>query len=102
MLRLLVKLADATADWATEVARIPHSISRLARIATLYHAGHTASGHVIATDELEANRLDIKCLVLALLTSVLLEESTARLSVFQSSSSAFPVVVRSLVDAEQE
>ena len=90
ILRLLVKLADATPDWAIDVARIPHCISHLVRIATLYHQDRAVGDRdILAGDrESDANRLDIKCLALALLTSVLLEESTNRLSVFQSSSFA--------------
>jgi len=91
ILRLLVKLSDAASDWAIEVAHTPHCISHLVRIAALYHTNHALNDQdtLAADKELDANRLDIKCLALALLTSVLLEERATRSSVFQSRSSAF-------------
>lgn len=101
ILRLLVKLADSTPDWAIEVAHTPHSASRLIRVAAVYHANRPLSDHDIlsADKELDANRLDIKCLALALLTSVLLEETATRSSVFQSSSPTFPSSYIPWVDA---
>lgn len=86
ILRLLVKLADLDSNWSKQVARIPSTVSLLARISSLYHGDvHRKSPDILsASHDLNATRLDIMCLALALITSLMHDDHGTRSLIFST------------------
>lgn len=85
-LRLLVKLADTDAHWSKRLANTPFFVSLLLRITLSYHGDRQIENHDILSDnhDINATRLDIMCLALALLTSLVLEDNATRSSIFST------------------
>jgi hypothetical protein len=84
-LRLLVYLADRDHEWVAEISKAPSILSTLLRSITLYQKNPDHSSQNKSPDhgdEADANRLDVMCLALALLTTLVAEHPASRLAVF--------------------
>lgn len=81
-LRLLVKLANVEAHWSSLLAQNSMSLPLLLRLA-VYHHSQMDEMKLSQSKDTIAAHLDTFCLVLALLTSILLENMSLRAEMFE-------------------
>jgi len=82
-LRLLVNLADSSYEWCLPILRNPFALPTLLRVISSYRPVpldptiESSSAHM----EAEANKLDVMCLALALVTSIVQEAKQGKVQI---------------------
>lgn len=94
ILRLLVHLADGENEWATEISSVAPVVPLILRQIAAYGSPASSreiqlsapdSSSVVDDNDDDANRLDVMCLALALLTTLVGESEDVRRAVFRTS-----------------
>jgi hypothetical protein len=86
-LRLLVNLADSSYEWCLPILRSPFALPTLLRIISSYRPvplDATAEPNS-AHGEAEANKLDVMCLALSLVTSIVQEVKQGKVQISKTS-----------------
>lgn len=97
----MVNLADSSSEWCLPILRNPFALTTLVRLVASYEAVSLAEAAELDREhvEAEANKLDIMCLALALLTSLVQETKEARVQL--SKISEFPRSIHAIGLAQQ-
>lgn len=86
-LRLLVNLADSSYEWCLPILRSPFALATLLRIISSYQPIplDPTVEHNTAHAEAEANKLDVMCLALAIVTSIVQEVKQGKVQISKTS-----------------